>query len=256
MATPATYRAHTFGALRVVNSSCSYTPECVPGSPFTIEFSNALDMDAFDAGLVAVDPTIPGMRIDVYGNVIQIGGATAGRTTYKVTLDNSLRDVFGQTLGDDTELTFDVGPAKPALYGLQRDWITTDPMAAAPTVSIQTVNHDDVHVEAWAVTPADLTAFRAYLDAGVVRRRTDRAAVAEGDGCDRRHRRRGRPLCRNRDRPVRRVRRRRVAAGRARRADRGLRPEQPTSTGTTGRRSPGCNARRSESTPSPTTTSC
>ena len=45
-----------------------------------------------------------------------------------------------------------------------RDWITTDPMAATPTVSIQTVNHDDVHVEAWAVTPGDLASFRAYLD--------------------------------------------------------------------------------------------
>ena len=132
--------------------------------PFTIEFSNALDTASFDAGLVAVDPEIPGMRIDVYGNVIQIDGATAGRTTYRVTLDGSLRDVFGQTLGEDTELTFDVGPAKPTLYGLQRDWITTDPMAAAPTVSIQTVNHDDVHVEAWAVTAADLTAFRSYLE--------------------------------------------------------------------------------------------
>ena len=130
---PATYRPTRSARSRVVNSSCSYTPECVPGSPFTIEFSNALDTAAFDAGLVAVDPEIPGMRIDVYGNVIQIAGATAGRTTYRVTLDGSLRDVFGQTLGDDTELTFDVGPAKPTLYGLQRDWITTDPMAAAPT---------------------------------------------------------------------------------------------------------------------------
>ena len=61
-------------------------------------------------------------------------------------------------------MTFDVGPAKPTLYGLQRDWITTDPMAATPTVSIQTVNHGDVHVEAWAVTAADLPAFRSYLE--------------------------------------------------------------------------------------------
>ena len=161
---PATYHAHTFAALRVVDTSCSYAPECVPGVPLTIELSNALDTEAFSGSLVTVEPEIPGMRIDVYGSTIQISGATAGRTTYHVTLDGALRDVFGQTLGEDAELTFDVGPARPTLYGLQRDWITTDPMAAIPTVSIQTVNHDDVHVEAWAVTPGDLASFRAYLD--------------------------------------------------------------------------------------------
>ena len=58
-AEPVTYRARTFGALRVVNSSCSYSPECVPGVPFTIEFSNALDMEAFDAGLVDGRPGDP-----------------------------------------------------------------------------------------------------------------------------------------------------------------------------------------------------
>jgi uncharacterized protein YfaS (alpha-2-macroglobulin family) len=163
-AAPATYHAHTFGALRVVDTTCSYAPNCVPGVPLTIELSNALDAESFGASLVTVEPEIPGMRIDVYGSTIQISGATEGRTTYHVTLDGALRDVFGQTLGEDTEVTFDVGPAQPTLYGLQRDWITTDPMAATPTVSIQTVNHDDVHVEAWAVTSGDLAAFRAYLE--------------------------------------------------------------------------------------------
>ena len=159
-----TYRARTFGQLEVVSTSCDWGSGCTPGVPFTIRFSNPLDPDSFTADHVSVSPAIPGVRINVYGDVIDLSGFTAGRTTYTVTLSGDLADVFGQTLGDDTSIEFDVGSAPPELRGLDREWITTDPTADTPLVSVSSINHDSIHVTAWAVDPTNLAEYRQYLE--------------------------------------------------------------------------------------------
>ena len=158
------YQARTFGALRVVDHGCSGDSVCTPQSPFGVEFNNELDPQLFDASQVTITPTVPGLSIDLYGNFLQLFGATSGRTTYTVTLANDLQDVFGQTLGADTDLTFEVGPATPFLRGLERQWITTDPFDETPSVSIVTMNHDAVNLTVWAVSPADLGEYYDYLD--------------------------------------------------------------------------------------------
>ncbi len=159
------FDGRTFGALRIVDHRCSWGDDCAPGSSFVIELSNRLDPERFEASLVDVSPAIPGLRIDVYGSVIELSGAVRGRTTYEVTLDGDLADVFGQSLSGDQTVSFDVGPARPALVGLQRSFITTDPTAERPSVSITTINHDAVQVRAWAVTPDRIGEFREYVDA-------------------------------------------------------------------------------------------
>ncbi len=78
-----TYRARTFGRLKITDTSCDWGDGCAPGVPFTIRFSNALDPDTFSAEQVSVSPAIPGLRINVYGDVIELSGATAGRTTLR-----------------------------------------------------------------------------------------------------------------------------------------------------------------------------
>jgi uncharacterized protein YfaS (alpha-2-macroglobulin family) len=159
-----TFEARTFGRLAIADTHCDWGDGCVPGVPLSVELTNALDPDAFRAEQVSVEPRIPGMRINVVDRIVEISGATAGRTTYSVTFDAALRDVFGQTLGSATTVEFDVGSASPAFQGIDRPFVTTDPSAERPTVSIRTINHDEVRVRAWAVTPADLAAFRDYLD--------------------------------------------------------------------------------------------
>lgn len=159
-----TFTGRTFGELDIVRTSCDWGDGCSPGTPFTIEFSNALDPVEFSADLITIEPAIEQLRISVFGSFVEIGGATAGRTTYSVTFDGSLRDVFGQTLGDDETVEFDVGSAPPALRGLEQTWITTDPTAEFPSVTVTTINHDDVRVQAWAVSPANLGEFRDYLE--------------------------------------------------------------------------------------------
>ncbi len=157
-------RASTFGRLEIEETSCDWGDGCTPGVPFVVRLSNPLEPDAFRSDQVSVSPAIPGLRINVSGSVIEISGATTGRTTYAVRLRSDLVDVFGQTLGEDTTVEFDVGPAPPEFRGFDRSWITTDPTADHPTLTVTSVNHDAVHVQAWGVNPTNLTEYREYLD--------------------------------------------------------------------------------------------
>ena len=161
----ATFAGRTYGALKVTGTTCNYNGTCVPGAPFTFEFSNVIDSKSFDASMVSVEPAIPAMRVNLFGASMEVVGATTGRTDYTVTLSGSLTDSFGQTLGDDQSFDFEVGPARPVLSGFDRQFITTDPAAESPSVSIVTINHDTVKVTAWKVTATDLDAFRKFYDA-------------------------------------------------------------------------------------------
>jgi len=163
--TVATFTGRTFGSLELLRSSCESGGGCEPRTPFVLEFSNALDPELFSADLVTVDPAIPGLTIDVSGSVVELRGDTRGGTTYTVSLDGDLTDVFGQTLGDRVTAEFRVGSARPALLGLAREWITIDPTAETPHVSVTTINHDSIRARAWAVSPADLATFRTYQEA-------------------------------------------------------------------------------------------
>ncbi len=159
------FDGRTFGSLELVRTNCESGNGCEPGTPFVFEFSNALDGAEFSADLVSVEPAIPNLSINVFGNVVELQGRTAGRTTYTVRFDGELSDVFGQKLGEPVSVDVEVGSARPALIGLPREWITTDPTAETPHVNVTTINHESIRARVWAVSPVDLDAFRAYQEA-------------------------------------------------------------------------------------------
>lgn len=158
------FRAHTFAKLKIVRSTCGYGDGCRPLTPFYLEFNNTIDSAKFNPSMITIEPKVPGLRVNAYGNTIEISGATVGSTTYKVTVDGALGDVFGQTLGGDVTQSFKVGKALPMLQGFDRQFVTVDPAATAPTVSVSTINHDSIRVTAWAVTPAQYKDFLRFLD--------------------------------------------------------------------------------------------
>jgi uncharacterized protein YfaS (alpha-2-macroglobulin family) len=154
----------TYSALRIEEHGCSWgDSECPPFSPFYIRFNNPLDESAFAPGLITISPPITGALIQAMGNSIDIRGATAGRTTYEVTVSGALQDQFGQTLGDDTTLTFETGPAQAYLTGPNSPFITLDPSSTAPLYTVYSVNYSQVRVRAFSVTPNDWSAYQAYL---------------------------------------------------------------------------------------------
>ena len=166
------HTATTYAELEIARHECGYGEGCRPGSQFTIEFNNALDVDAFDPDLVKIEPAVTA-TVGMYENTVVVDAATKANTTYTVQFPAELRDTFGQTLGADETVEFEVGRAAPALIGFSRELTTTDPMAERPTVAVTSVGHETLKVEVFAVTPTQWIEYQAYV-----------RARFEGDGRD------------------------------------------------------------------------
>ncbi len=185
----------TYGPLRVVGQRCGWDKICPPMAPWTVEFSNPLDEEAFDPSQVAIEPELAAAEISAFGSNIQIRGRSAGRTNYKVTLKKGLLDQFGQTLERDETVTFSVGSAESVMVTPWQPLVVLDP-SARPQYTVYTVNYDTLRVQVYAVQPEDWPAYERFLrevpaqrDAGTppgrrvlnttVRTKGDRDALAE-----------------------------------------------------------------------------
>jgi uncharacterized protein YfaS (alpha-2-macroglobulin family) len=160
------YSFYTYAPLRIERHGCSwYRDECPPLAPFFIEFNNPIDADAYEAAMLEIAPALPGATVNIVGDTITIRGATTGQTTYQVVISGTLRDTFDQTLGKDTQMTFKVGSAQPALFGPGERLVTLDPASKKPTLTAYAVNYDRLQVRAYQVQPSDWDTFEAYLRA-------------------------------------------------------------------------------------------
>ena len=172
------YSFRTYAPLRVEDHGCAWgNRECPPLTPFFIRFNNPIDTAAYDPSMLRIDPPLPGASINVFGNNIQIQGASQGQTTYTVRIDASLRDIFGQELGRDVNLSFRVGRAEPMLQGTNEQFITLDPAAERPQFSVYSINYSSLDVEIYAVQPNDWPAFQEYMRNY---QRTDRQLAVPG----------------------------------------------------------------------------
>ncbi|UCC77597.1 MAG: hypothetical protein JSW37_04340 [Anaerolineales bacterium] len=152
----------TYGPLAVVDTDCGWGDECRPMMPWRIEFSNPLDEDTFDESLVHIEPQLPAGKLSIFGDTLLIEGRSQGRTTYKVTLRAAISDQFGQALGQDQTVTFNVGTAEPVMFVPGERFVVVDP-ASKPTYSVFTINYGAVKVQAYAVEPDDWPAYLEYL---------------------------------------------------------------------------------------------
>ncbi|MCK5315305.1 MAG: hypothetical protein KAJ53_09295, partial [Anaerolineales bacterium] len=158
------YFFHTYAPLRIDDHGCTWSyDQCRPLSPFFIRFNNPINVEAYQDSMLSIEPELPGASVDIYGNTINIKGATEGQKTYRVTVDGSIQDVFGQTLGKDTSLTFRVGPAEPLLLGPEQILVTLDPASSEPVFSVYAINYNKLDVQIYAVEPSDWLAFKEYL---------------------------------------------------------------------------------------------
>jgi hypothetical protein len=152
----------TYGPFRVTSHRCGWNNRCSPSDQWVIQVSNPIDAEAFDSSKVKVEPEVPGLSINAYGNTISIHGSKRGRTVYKVTLDASTRDQFGQTLGAPATVSFSVGPAPPSLTAVGGNFVVLDP-AGGPNLSVFSVNHPTLKVSLYAVEPKDYNAYVAHM---------------------------------------------------------------------------------------------
>ncbi|MDQ2747326.1 MAG: Ig-like domain-containing protein, partial [Acidobacteriota bacterium] len=154
----------TYGAMKYVKGYCEYenSKNCSPFSAWYMQFSNPIDMAAFTKETVKVEPAVEGLNIYPSGNYIYFTGYKKGRTTYKATVDASLKDTFGQTLGQTATATFNVGSADRTLYSQGGAMVLLDP-TAKPAYSVYSTNHDSVKLRIYAVQPTDWKQFQEYV---------------------------------------------------------------------------------------------
>ncbi len=154
----------TYGAMKFTKSYCEYegSKTCSPFSAWYMEFSNPIDAASFTKETVKVEPAVEGLNIYPSGNYIYFTGYKKGRTVYKATVDASLKDAFGQTLGQPATAIFKVGSAEQSLYSQGGSMILLDP-TAKPAYSVYSTNHGAVKVRIYAVQPTDWRQFQEYV---------------------------------------------------------------------------------------------
>jgi uncharacterized protein YfaS (alpha-2-macroglobulin family) len=159
-----TYSFQTYGAMRYVGGWCSYqgSKTCTPSDTWYMEFTNPIDSASFDKSMVKIEPPVEGLSIYPSGNYIYFQGYKKGRTTYKVTLDAGIKDVYGQVWDKPSAATFNVGSAEANLYSQGGTFVILDP-TAKQTYSIYSTNMPSVKVKVMAVTPQDWEGFRQYM---------------------------------------------------------------------------------------------
>ncbi len=160
MSEPYTYQFQTYAPLKMEESRCGwYDENCPPLTPFFIRFNNSLDPDSFQPDLLTVSPAIAGLQANLEGNSITLQGETLGRTVYTVRISGEVKDIFGQSLGKDQNLTFKVGNANPLLMGAGQSFLTLDPAAQKPVFSVYVINHSNLLVKVYQVQPSDWDAY-------------------------------------------------------------------------------------------------
>ncbi|HVE56057.1 MAG TPA: alpha-2-macroglobulin family protein [Pyrinomonadaceae bacterium] len=158
------YSFRTYGAMKFAGGWCSYqgSKTCTPSDNWYMEFTNPIDGATFDKSMVKVEPPVEGLSIFPSGNYLYFQGYKKGRTVYKVTLDNKIKDIYGQLLDKPAAATFNVGSAQSNLYSQGGTFVILDP-TAKPTYSIYSTNMPSVKVKVLAVTPQNWEEFRQYM---------------------------------------------------------------------------------------------
>jgi alpha-2-macroglobulin len=145
-------RFRTYGPLRIASHTCGYGGECGPGQPWQIRFTNRLDTATWSPAFVRVEPELDDMVVRLSGAELTIAGSSRPDTHYRVTLDERVRDVFGQALDQPRHVTFSVGAAQPLIALPGAPLVVLDP-DGPPRVRVQSQGHASLRVRVYRVRP-------------------------------------------------------------------------------------------------------
>lgn len=159
-----TYSFQTYSPLKLNYGYCGWreNKNCTPFETWYLEFNNSIEASKFTKEMIRIEPAVEGLTIYPSGNYVYITGYKKGKTTYKVTIDPSISDIFGQSLGATATATIRVGSAPTSLYSQGGFMTVLDPTAKA-TFSIYSTNHNSAKVKMYVVEPKDWQAYRDYV---------------------------------------------------------------------------------------------
>lgn len=152
----------TYGPFKLIKSECGYNNNCTPDDMFRLWFNNQLKPQSFDASKIRIEPSSPGRETNDYGDWIGIGGIKQPETTYRITIDKSLTDIFDQQLGKDETVSFTVGAMFPR-FALSANGFTVLDPAAPRQLSLYSLNVKTVRVSLYKPKPEDWFEFKRYV---------------------------------------------------------------------------------------------
>jgi hypothetical protein len=160
---PQAFGFNTYGPFKYNRAYCGWenNKNCSPFEAWYMEFNNAIEASKFTKEMVKIEPSIEGLKIYPSGNHLYFEGYKKGRTTYKITVDGSLPDIFGQELGAPATTSIKVGAAEQTFYAQGGAMTVLDP-TSKPTFSIYSTNHNSARVRMYRVTPQDWHQFMQY----------------------------------------------------------------------------------------------
>jgi uncharacterized protein YfaS (alpha-2-macroglobulin family) len=152
---------YTYGPLHITNSDCGFPGTCRPQHWWRIQFNNPIDKTAFQESQLVIQPAVEKLQVIVQDNTLIINGTRKPETAFKVTLDKSIKDIFGQNLGKDVTVKFKVGRADPFIFLSGSGFVVLEPDGPRE-LSLYTVNYQTVKVNLYAVEPGDWITFQIY----------------------------------------------------------------------------------------------
>jgi len=159
------FEFRTHAALAVVKRICR-GGTCTPTSRLPIAFNNPLNHEGVDlTEWIRVDPPIEDFQVGVRHDGLYVRGRFVPHSTICVTVSKNVRDVFGQTLGEDVSIDFEVGAYWPHLHWDAHQHAVLDP-AAPVAVPVYTTGHREIELTCRAVEPADWSAYREWRRRG------------------------------------------------------------------------------------------
>jgi len=153
----------THDPLAVTEHACASERQCSRTLDWFIRFNHELDAEDFSPTKVRITPEIEDIQISLKDRTISINGRAKSRTDYTVTLDASLKDRFGQTLGEDTEFKFGVDGVAPFFGGPERSLRVLDPELKGH-FPVYSTNYKRLRVMVHRVTPNDWQAYTKYRE--------------------------------------------------------------------------------------------
>lgn len=158
------YSFQTYSPLSFSGGWCSYRDNrnCTPFDTWYLEFNNSIDSAKFAKEMIKIEPAIEGVKIYPSGNYVYIEGYKKGRTTYKVTIDGAISDIYGQSLGKQATALIKVGSAETNLYAQGGFMTVLDPTAKA-AFSIYSTNLTNAKVRMYSVKPEEWHQYQDYV---------------------------------------------------------------------------------------------
>jgi len=159
------FNFRTYGSMKFVQGYCNYqrSKTCSPFQTWYLRFTNNIDTTKFDKSMIKISPAVEGLNIYPSGQYVYIQGVKKGRTTYTVSVDDRIRDVYEQNLVEPASVKIKTDSAPVSLYAQGGNMVVLDPTTKKPSFSVYSTNQPSMRVKVYRVEPKHWSPFQKFV---------------------------------------------------------------------------------------------